>query len=154
MKKLLLLPIVAFVFIARGETSDPVGKAQEQARTFAEAYYNYDFERALRLATPESAKWLRFASSNVTSQDVDLYNSQTVPASADVEDFLSVDDSTMVVVLSVHHFVQKDTIGKEPAVINEARCSLTVVTRDGRQLVKMACLPQSEKQSPGSVADE
>ena len=51
-------------------------KAMNRVAAFADAYFNYDFGEALKMVTPESEKWLRFAASNVTQGDVDLLNAQ------------------------------------------------------------------------------
>ena len=61
------------LFIGCYETEkDPDAKVLSNVTAFAEAYFNYDFEKAKRMVTPESEKWLRFIASNITQEDIDL----------------------------------------------------------------------------------
>ena len=95
--------------------------ALKVATDWADAYFNCDFHEAATFATPESDKWLRFAASNTTEQDLQTLEGK---ATATADDYFS------------------------PAQIQEEGTFLiTVVKRDGKWKVRMEDLPQSEKQS-------
>ena len=122
--------------------------ANSQALAFAQAYFNLDFERAARLATPESRKWLSFAASNLEQRDLDLWNAQAEPAVAEIGGTTEwVDDTTRTVAITVKDFLQLDTIGQEANMVDEAAFRLTTVKREGKWLVRMASLPRSERRS-------
>ena len=116
-------------------------------QAFAEAYFNYDFKKAQRWVTPESVKWLQFAASNVSQEDIDLINEQEDEATVEVAEFEYVNDSVSVVTVEVQSFLQKDSIGKAGSMTDQAPFRLTVVERDGKPRVRMEGLPRSERQS-------
>ena len=125
----------------------PEEKVMVQAAAFADAYFNYDFDRARKMVTPESEKWLRFAASNVTQEDVDLLNAQEENATVEAEDYERWNDSTLVVTVTVRNFLKKDSLGKEGVMTDEAQFRLTAVEHEGDFLIRMEGLPRSERQS-------
>ncbi len=129
-----------------GESSPTDEQIRHSAQDFAEAYFNYDYQRASELTVPESVQWLQFAASNVTQQDLDMINGAEA-AVVSISDLMRQDDSTVVVTVDVADALIKDTIGVRPHVVDEARYRLMLVRRDDRYLIKMAGLPQSERQS-------
>ena len=131
--------------------SDMSGEGQEAAERVAaawgEAYFNYDFERAAKYATPESRRWLSFAASNVYQADIDVLNVQENGASVEVTDYERTSDSTAMVVMSVRDFMLRDTIGSSGRMVDEAVFRICLVSRDKRIMVRMEGLPRSEKRS-------
>ena len=120
---------------------------QSTAVNFALSYFNYDFEGALKLATPESEKWLRYAATNVTQAVVDLYNSQQERVDVNIDNFYWTDDTTACVSVSVSHFVVDDSIHSAPRIADEGLFRLTLVKRDGKLAVRMAGPLRNETQS-------
>ena len=139
--------VCLFLFSACSQDqTDSEEKYSQQALAFAEAYFNYDYKEASKLVTPESRKWLSFAASNITQEDIDLINAQD-GATVTVSDFTYYNDSTAMVTLDVENFVRKDTLFRSASVIEKDRFRLEVVRRDREYLVKMEGLPQSERQN-------
>lgn len=126
--------------------SSPDEQIRRSAQDFAEAYFNYDYQRAVELTVPESERWLQFAASNLTQADLDVIN-VAEDATVSIDDLARINDTTVVVMVDVENMLLKDTIGKQPHVVAEARYPLLLVNRDGRYLIKMAGLPQSERRS-------
>ena len=122
-------------------------KAMNRVAAFADAYFNYDFGEALKMVTPESEKWLRFAASNVTQGDVDLLNAQDEAATVEAEDYEWQNDSTLVVTVAVRNFLMKDSLGKEGVMADEAWFRLTAVQREGDYKVRMEGPLRSERQN-------
>ena len=148
MKKSLLLIIGLCLFVGCSEgDADPDLKVKERASEFAEAYFNYDFERVQKLITADSQKWLQFAASNISQADMDLLNSQQTSVTVEVESCEYVNDSTSLVTVSVRDFMQKDSIGQAGVMTDEGLFRLTLVEQDGKHYVRMEGLPRSEKQS-------
>jgi len=127
--------------------ADPNVKVKECAADFAKAYFNYDFKKAQQFVTPESVKWLQFAASNISQEDVDLLNEQEESASAEIASVEKVNDSMSVVTVEVHSFLRKDSIGKAGVMTEQALFRLTMVERSGKHYVRMEGLPRSGKQS-------
>ena len=148
MKKSLLfiLCCLAFSGCYEAETA-PDAKVLVRAAEFADAYFNYNFEKARKMVTPESEKWLRFAASNVTQEDVDLLNTQEESATVEAVDYERTNDSTLVVTVAVRNFLKKDSLGKEGVIADEATFFLTAVQHGGDFLIRMEGLPRSERQS-------
>lgn len=126
--------------------ASPDEQIRRCAQDFAEAYFNYDYKRAVELTVPESERWLQFAASNLTQADLDVIN-VAEDATVSIDDLARINDTTVVVTVDVENMLLKDTIGKQPHVVAEARYPLLLVNRDGRYLIKMAGLPQSERRS-------
>ena len=133
----------------------PNAEARNRVQAFAEAYFNYDFQRAAELVIPESMKWLRFAASNITQQDIDQLNAQEMPTVVDVTDYWQAPgDSTGTATVEVTDYLQKTTVGGGMQLVDEATFQLSVVEREGVYYVRMEGLPRSGRQSRGSVGDE
>ena len=148
MKYSALLLTCLLGFVACNETPSTKDKKVENcARAFAEAYFNYDFLAAKELVTPESEKWLRFAASSITEEDVAQLNSMEQGAQAEVQDITLVDDSTSIAVVEVKEFLQKDSIGKAATIVDNAQFELVVLKREKKYYVRMEGLPRSERQS-------
>lgn len=148
MKKYLFLVATAWLLINCKETAtDPDSSMSDKAQAFAEAYFNYDYQEAVKHVTPESERWLRFAASNITQEDIDAVNAQPMAASVETEEVDWENDTTASVTVVVRDFIQKDSIGKPGRPCAEGRFRLTVVTRNGNPSVRMACPLRSEKQS-------
>jgi hypothetical protein len=122
-------------------------KAGRAATAFSEAYFNYDFKRALELTTPESAKWISFAASNITQEDVDLLNTRDGGVVVDLDECQMVNDTTYEAVLTVDNYMAADSIGRPGEFRNGGEFRLKVVLRNNKWQVKMEGLPQNEKRS-------
>lgn len=121
-------------------------KAETAASSFAQAYFNYNFDEAAKFCTQDSRRWLSFAASNIYEADVEVLRNMETGATAEVTDMdFSDEDSTAVATVEVANFMQRDTIGKAGRVIDAAVFALTLVRRDGVWKVRMASLPRSEK---------
>ena len=129
-------------------TSDHDQESIEAAVCWAEAYFNYDFHKAEEYATPESGRWLKFAASNTTEHDLQLVQQNENGATVEVEDFFpEANDTLRVVSLKVSNYVSSTLPAESAQLVDEGVFNITTVLRDGKWLVKMEGLPQSEKQS-------
>jgi hypothetical protein len=122
-------------------------EAMDIAARWAEAYFNYDFNKAEQYVTPESGRWLRFAASNTTEHDLQLVQ-EDGEAIVDVDDFFTeANDTLRIVQLRVRNFVSATLPADSAHRVEEAMFNITTVLRDGKWKVRMEGLPQSEKQS-------
>jgi hypothetical protein len=127
--------------------TDGNGAVRDTAEAWAEAYFNCDYVEAGKYATAESDKWLRFAASNTTEQELELVNGRHAVVASD-DDVSISNDTLRTVTLRVNNYLKPSMLG-EPAVQpdEEGVFYVSVVKRDGRWQVRMEGLPQSEKQS-------
>ena len=145
MKKILFISMLCIVVSCNlGVDGDQT--ALSAAEQWAEAYFNDDFQEAGKYATPESERWLRFAASNATEEDLQLLNANKATTEAD-EHFSTANDTLRVVTLHVKNYLSYTSLGSKAVQVKEGVCHVNVVkTKDGWR-VKMEGLPQSGMQS-------
>ena len=122
--------------------------ADNALNKWAEAYFNFEYKEAMEYMTPESAKWIRFAASNITEKDVEFIRNQTQKTVIHITDRqTAVSDSLYNATIHVTNFIQLGIGDGGNQVIDEADFDIQMVKRDGDWLVKMEGLPRSGKQS-------
>ena len=134
-----------------GMTGDDA--VRQTAVSWAEAYFNCDFHEAEKYVTPESIKWLRFAASNVTEQELQLLNENNATVEA-WDGFTIANDTICIVTLSVKNNLTNTPLRESPKLSEEDTFTVTVVKRDNQWRVRMEGLPRSEKRSLDSDEDE
>src|SRR5574344_1506204 len=124
---------------------------ETDVKAFADAYFNYEFPKAAKYCTPESERWLRYASSNVHQADVEVLRNAEEGASIKVDDIIyNDDDSTGYACITVNNYLRIDTIGKAGRMIDEGKFKLPMILRNNKWTVRMEGLPRSEKPNHGS----
>ena len=145
MKKYLILSLTLALTACNMMQNDD-DQATAIAIEWGEAFFNCDYHAAEALSTPDSRRWLQFAASNTTQQDLDLLKQHAAEVEA-TDFFPEVNDTLRVVELAVRNSVKPTIAGEQPSQIEKAMFRTTVVKRNGSWLVRMASLPRSEKQS-------
>ena len=145
MKKLLILAMVLSL-TACNLTNREDTVATDVAVQWGEAFFNCNYHAAQALSTPESRRWLQFAASNTTQQDLDLLKQHAAEVEA-TDYFPAANDTLRVVQLVVRNSLSPAVNGGAPLQVDEALFSVTVVKRNDQWLVRMASLPRSERQS-------
>lgn len=121
---------------------------EEFANAFANNYFNWHFSRALPYCTPESESWLSYMASNVSLTDIESLQNMPQDADIEIEDILyDENDSTARVAIRVNNFLQMDSIDTPAHLVKQADFEIVMVQRNGKWLVKMEGLLQSENQS-------
>ena len=145
MKKYLILSLILALTACNMMQNDD-DQATAIAIEWGEAFFNCDYHAAEALSTPDSRRWLQFAASNTTQQDLDLLKQHAAEVEA-TDFFPEANDTLRVVELAVRNSVKPTIAGEQPSQIEKAMFRTTVVKRNGSWLVRMASLPRSEKQS-------
>ena len=145
MKKYLILSLTLALTACNMMQNDD-DQATAIAIEWGEAFFNCDYHTAEALSTPDSRRWLQFAASNTTQQDLDLLKQHAAEVEA-TDFFPEANDTLRVVELAVRNSVKPTIAGEQPSQIEKAMFRTTVVKRNGSWLVRMASLPRSEKQS-------
>ena len=120
----------------------------ENAESFAEAYFNYDLNKALDYCTPESRKYLSLLASNIREDDLEILRSQDGNATVEFEDIeYSDNDSIAFVRFSVKDYMDITDIEKKGHIVKDGIFQIQTVLRNGRWYVRMEGLPRSERRS-------
>lgn len=110
-------------------------KAIEQSVVgFAQNYFNLRYQKALNACTPESEKWVRFKATNITQEDVDVYNSKRDTAECDVES-IDLDDDKATAIVEVRNFLDCDSIGKPATICPNAKFRFELKKQDEKWMV-------------------
>ena len=139
MKQLLLFMAAALMAGCDAATGSDQG-ARDAAEAWADAYFNCDFKDAKGYVTDDSQKWLHFAASNTTEQDLKRLK-EAGGARVTVSDIDEANDTTRLVTLTVSDVLTATGMAQE------ATFHVTVVKRDAGWQVRMEGLPQSGMQS-------
>lgn len=109
--------------------------------SFAVAYFNWRFKDAEPYVTYQSRKWLRFAASQVDSEDVDSLRAMEFAAAAEVDDIVEIDDSTALANVTIKNFIVMDSIGMHPRKETERKFEIPVAMEGNYWKVKLTHLP-------------
>lgn len=125
--------------------SDKIGK---MAQSWAEAYFNFDFDKVQALTTTDSHKWIYRAASNITEQDISVIRSQEYASTATVLDVdLSEDGTQAMVSIEMKDVLVADSIDRPMHSLPSAVFKVCVKNDGGEWKVKMEGLPQNEMQN-------
>ena len=116
--------------------------------SFATYYFNWHFPKTLKYCTKGSEPWLRYAASNVHEADVERLRTKAEDATVEINDISFGDDGTSAIAsITVHNFLQMDTIGQEAHLVEEADFHLPMSIENGVWKIRMVNLPQSERRN-------
>ena len=146
MKLLLLFATAILMTGCVGGMSDDQ-EAKNNAQEWADAYFNCDYKDAQAYVTTESQKWLQFAASNTTEQDLKLLQEAGGAHVTIGEAFDEANDTMRLVTLTVSNYLKPVALGEPPVLEKDGTIKVLVLKRDGEWKVRMEGLPRSEKQS-------
>ena len=144
--KQLLLFMTALMLAGCDGGMDGDQQAREVAGDWADAYFNCDFKDASGYVTTESQKWLQYAASNTSAEELKLLQ-EAGGAQVSVDDgFDEANDTMRLVTLNVTNSLKPSAQGKAE-LVKDGTFKVVVVKREAGWQVRMAGLPRSEKQS-------
>lgn len=145
----LLFALLMFCLSCQGDFASRESKLESCADSFANHYFNYHFDDALRFCTPESGRWLQYAATNVHEADVEVLKTQKEGAGIVVGNIeMADDDSTALVEIQVSNYLQMDTIGTRGHIVQQATFRLPAVYREKQWKIRMEGLPRNETNGP------
>ena len=144
--KQLLLFFAAIITAGCVAGMDGDQQAREVAWNWADAYFNCDYKDAGEYVTPESQKWLQYAASNTTSEELKLLQGAGGAQVTVDEGFVEANDTMRLVTLKVTNSL-KPAVQEGAELLKDGTFKVVVVKRDADWQVRMAGLPRSEKQS-------
>ena len=144
--KLYLLFAAAVLMAGCDAGMDGDQQAREVVGNWAHAYFNCDYKDASTYVTPESQKWLQYAASNTTAEELKLLQEAGGALVTVDEGFDEANDTLRLVTLTVTNSL-KPTVKEEAGLLQNGTFKVVAVKRDAGWQVRMAGLPRSEKQS-------
>lgn len=141
---LLIVPVIMTVTSCSWNSDDE--EIETNACQFTEYYFNCVYGDAIKMCTPESEKWLRYAASNISQEDINLLNSQKDDATCKSTDINMENDSTAEVTIKVKNFLMMDSIGVPPRIKDSALYSIVMKKRNGQWKVHLCSMPQEVKE--------
>ena len=144
--KLLLLFMGAILLAGCDGGMDGDQQARNAAEDWADAYFNCDFKDASEYVTPESRKWLQYAASNTTAEELKRLQDAGGAKVTASEGFDEANDTMRLVTLNVTNSLKPNGQGTAE-ISKDAIFKVEVVKRDAGWQVRMVGLPRSEKQS-------
>ena len=140
-----LLLLAAFTLTSCREDNEEE-KIENGACRFGEYFFNCLYKDAMKLCTPESEKWLRYAASNISQEDIDILNSQKDDATCESTDMTMQDDTTAVVTIKVKNFLMMDSIGVPSKIKDSALYTIVMRKRDGQWKAHLGSMPQEVRE--------
>lgn len=119
---------------------------KETVDSFAEAYFNWQFPRAVPYCTQESRRWLSYAASQVNEYDVDSLRAMDRGAEHEISDIHYDNDSMAIVNIAVHHYMSMDSLGQAARLVDEGLYRVPVVYKGERWLVELRGLPRPQRE--------
>lgn len=120
--------------------------AEDVAKAFAESYFNLRYKNSAKYCTQESEKWINFAASQITKEDLDVLHGLEDEASVEVGE-VSGNDTECHATIKVTNYFEADTIGKVGHVVDEGLFDITLVKEGKAWKVRMEGLPRNGKRS-------
>ncbi len=135
------LLLMSFTLIILGCGEGGKNDPRTVVDSFATSYFNWRFKDAEQCVTRQSIKWLRFAASQVDSEDVDSLRAMKYSPIIDVQEINDIDDSTVIATVSVSDFLTLDSIGKHPRKSDMRKFQIPVSLTADYWRVKLTRLP-------------
>lgn len=121
--------------------------AEGVAESFSKEYFNLRYRNAAKYCTKDSEPWLRFATSQISNEDIEILKTATDEAEIEIEKVEGGDNESTVTV-TVSNYFETDTIGKCGHFTSRGTFRLKLVKENNAWKVRMANLPRNEKQNP------
>lgn len=107
------------------------------ADSFATAFYNFNYKKALVLCDSDSKNNVYFIAGSLGKKDLEIIRQATKKATISISDVsFNDEDSTATVSLTVKDFFKKDSVGVPGHFIEKATYILPLRKDNGRWLVR------------------
>lgn len=144
-KAIFSLTVLALIFAScvNGDKEEAVSRT---ICDFAEHLFNFRYNDAAMLSTPESKRVLSFMASNIDEKAAETIRNIKQPPVVTIKSLKIKNDTFAIARLNVSNEIVIDSIGKAPSVRTGNRIyTFTLVYREKGWLVRMEDLPRSEK---------
>jgi hypothetical protein len=125
--------------------SEETNTAEDCAKRFVEAFYNFEYKKAFGLCAQENDSWLRLYVSNLSEED--LKSIKTLTSRPEIDDcrIIVQNGDSAVVECSLHNVFVIDGIGSQGHMESDATVCVHLIKEKDEWRVRMAGLPRNEK---------
>ena len=128
----ILLPIIGIIALSSCN-NDSEKQIKEVANNFSSAYFNWKFADAAKYVSYTSRRWLVYASSQVTQQDVDSLRAMTEGATLTIDNVSYENNGSQAKVkVIVSNYLLMDSIGIAPRVCQHGEYEIPL-SYDGKE---------------------
>lgn len=127
--------------------NDETENIKSTADDFSYNFFNYRFEKAMRLCTTETKQYISYIATNITEEDIDNLHKKETAAKCEAEDITLLNDSCAEICCTVTDYYAKDVIGEAGRTINRSEYIIMLVKDNGKWLVKKVSRQQNGKPS-------
>ena len=128
----ILLPIIGIIALSSCN-NDSEKQIKEVANNFSSAYFNWKFADAAKYVSYTSRRWLVYASSQVTQQDVDSLRAMTEGATLTIDNVSYKNNGSQAKVkVIVSNYLLMDSIGIAPRVCQHGEYEIPL-SYDGKE---------------------
>lgn len=136
---------VVFLSCEHKEKRPEQDNATTAVEHFCAAYFNLQFEEALKYCTPESQKWISFTASNIQEEDLEVMRGRDGGTSIEVTEIDAPEtDSIGHATVKAGNYLSIEKIDDKAYIAEEGIFHFDLVKRDGKWKVRMAGLPRNE----------
>lgn len=89
------------------------------------------------MATPESAKWLQMAASQITEDDINYFNEQEESVDIELNSIDQLSDTSAVAEYQLGNMVVKDLLATSPRLVSDTTTHINLVKRHGKWFADM-----------------
>ena len=134
---MVLTGLLAGVLLSCSPSAEERMKADVEA--FANAYFNWHYQDAVRYTDEGSKRWLAYMASQVTQADVDRLRGLPEGAGCEVEALAVLPGDTVArATVVVRHHLRMEGIGEASPLIDEARYPIILKKRIGTWKVSLS----------------
>lgn len=143
---ILFIMAATFFYACGNDSKLDKDEMKETADSFATAFYNFQYGKALALCDSSAKKQVYFIVAGLNRKDVEVIRQSTERATVEITDaHFNAGDSTGTVDLTVKNFFRKDSIGVTGQIIKKASYVLPLRKEGGRWFVQFNNMKPSEK---------
>lgn len=113
------------------------GEVEKSAQAFADCYYNLRYKEALGLVTESSKRRILFAASNVSEEDIDVFNGRDADASCHIDDVEVEGDTAARVDMTVRNVLAMDSIGVPATIKDQIKVTIKLERKGKKWLVDL-----------------
>ena len=141
------LTIVGCVLIGLCACTDHKNEEQlrDTASSFAQTYFNWQFNDVLAHCTPSSQRWISYAASQVKQDDVEKLRNAKQGARSEIKKIhYEEGDSMASVVMKVENFLSMDSLDAVGHFVKSATYTLQLVRQTKQWKVRLTELPRRD----------
>lgn len=114
--------------------------------SFAQHYFRWQFQKAVRNCDSESYRWVSYVASQVTQADVDSLRELNGDINCSLGGTHLLNDSMAIVEVEVSHFLRMDSLGRTTLVEQKMTYGIPATLKNGFWRVSLREVPKPKEE--------